>query len=194
MAVVPHGKNAYTRFRPVQCLEKVSLLEAELFTGRTHQIRVHLSHAGFYVLGDPVYGNVESRLLAPRVFLHSYYLELEHPITGERLFFVSPLPEDLDECWHILGAVTLYTLRFVRENEKLMREALRKRQYDESILDQLLALDEQRRKEVTSLQELNTRRNELTSVVSKKKKEGTDASEEIELLKNSRKKFQRRKP
>jgi len=77
----------------------------------------------------------------------------------------------------------LYTLRFVRENEKLMREALRKRQYDESILDQLLALDEQRRKEVTSLQELNTRRNELTSVVSKKKKEGTDASEEIELLK-----------
>jgi len=52
MAVVPHGKNAYTRFRPVQCLEKVSLLEAELFTGRTHQIRVHLSHAGFYVLGD----------------------------------------------------------------------------------------------------------------------------------------------
>jgi len=79
--------------------------------------------------------------------------------------------------------VTLYTLRFVRENEKLMREALRKRQYDESILDQLLALDEQRRKEVTSLQELNTRRNELTSVVSKKKKEGTDASEEIELLK-----------
>jgi len=103
MAVVPHGKNAYTRFRPVQCLEKVSLLEAELFTGRTHQIRVHLSHAGFYVLGDPVYGNVESRLLAPRVFLHSYYLELEHPITGERLFFVSPLPEDLDECWHILG-------------------------------------------------------------------------------------------
>ncbi|HOK24642.1 MAG TPA: serine--tRNA ligase [Coprothermobacter proteolyticus] len=79
--------------------------------------------------------------------------------------------------------MTLYTLRFVRENEKLMREALRKRQYDESILDQLLALDEQRRKEVTSLQELNTRRNELTSVVSKKKKEGTDASQEIELLK-----------
>lgn len=103
MTVVPHGKHAHTRFKPMQCLEKVSLLEAELFTGRTHQIRVHLRHVGLYVLGDPVYGNAESRLLAPRVFLHSYYLELRHPVTGELLRFVSALPEDLDECWHILG-------------------------------------------------------------------------------------------
>jgi len=77
----------------------------------------------------------------------------------------------------------LYTLRFVRDNEELIREALRKRQYDESIVEQLLALDEERRREVTALQELNTKRNELTAVVSKKKKAGIDASEEIQLLK-----------
>jgi len=77
----------------------------------------------------------------------------------------------------------LYTLRFVRDNEELIREALRKRQYDESIVEQLLALDEQRRREVTALQELNTRRNELTAVVSKKKKAGIDAPEEIQMLK-----------
>lgn len=77
----------------------------------------------------------------------------------------------------------MYTLRFVRDNEELIREALRKRQYDESIVEQLLALDEQRRREVTALQELNTRRNELTAVVSKKKKAGIDAPEEIQMLK-----------
>ena len=77
----------------------------------------------------------------------------------------------------------MYTLRFVRDNEELIREALRKRQYDESIVEQLLALDEERRREVTALQELNTKRNELTAVVSKKKKAGIDASEEIQLLK-----------
>jgi len=71
----------------------------------------------------------------------------------------------------------------VRDNEELIREALRKRQYDESIVEQLLALDEERRREVTALQELNTKRNELTAVVSKKKKAGIDASEEIQLLK-----------
>lgn len=77
----------------------------------------------------------------------------------------------------------MYTLRFVRDNEELIRDALRKRQYDESIVEQLLALDEERRREVTALQELNTKRNELTAVVSKKKKAGIDASEEIQLLK-----------
>lgn len=71
----------------------------------------------------------------------------------------------------------------MRDNEKDLREALRKRQSDAFILDQILALDDQRRSEVTALQELNTKRNELTAVVAQKKKNKEDAPNEIALLK-----------
>jgi 23S rRNA pseudouridine955/2504/2580 synthase len=70
-------------------------------TGRTHQIRVHLAHLGFPILGDDKYGDFElNRALAKqglkRMFLHAAKLELEHPATAERLRFSSPLPPELD--------------------------------------------------------------------------------------------------
>lgn len=88
----------------------VSLLRLQLETGRTHQIRVHLSHIGHPVLGDQVYGagfktrtaslTDRSRDLVTRLSrqaLHAEGLAFEHPVTGEKLSFISPLPKDLEE-------------------------------------------------------------------------------------------------
>ena len=71
-----------------------TLLELTLDTGRTHQIRVHMAHIGCPLTGDFLYG-AENRALIPRPALHSWKLELAHPITGERLAFAAPLPADL---------------------------------------------------------------------------------------------------
>ncbi|NPV88602.1 RluA family pseudouridine synthase [Coprothermobacteraceae bacterium] len=103
MAVVPYGKPALTRFLPLAHVGGITLLEAELLTGRTHQIRVHLKYSGLPVLGDQTYGSRTSIPLAPRVFLHSYYLAFEHPITSCKMEFVSCLPEDLMHSWLKLG-------------------------------------------------------------------------------------------
>jgi len=78
----------------------VSLLEAELHTGRTHQIRVHLTHLGFPLAGDDKYGDFAwNRLLAKqglkRMFLHAWRLRLAHPIDGRPLAFEAALPKDL---------------------------------------------------------------------------------------------------
>jgi 23S rRNA pseudouridine955/2504/2580 synthase len=95
------GREAITVFRRMRKLPGHTLLEAELLTGRTHQIRVHLAHLGFPILGDDKYGDFElNRGLAKRglkrMFLHAAELELEHPATAERLRFSSPLPPELD--------------------------------------------------------------------------------------------------
>jgi 23S rRNA pseudouridine955/2504/2580 synthase len=95
------GQEAVTVFRRMRKLPGHTLLEAELMTGRTHQIRVHLAHLGFPILGDDKYGDFElNRALAKqglkRMFLHAAKLELEHPATAERLRFSSPLPPELD--------------------------------------------------------------------------------------------------
>ncbi len=78
----------------------LALLEADLKTGRTHQIRVHLTHLGFPLAGDDKYGDFAwNKLLAKqglkRMFLHSHSLGFTHPVTGETLAFESPLPDDL---------------------------------------------------------------------------------------------------
>jgi len=78
----------------------LALLEAELLTGRTHQIRVHLTHLGFPLAGDDKYGDFAwNKVLAKqglkRMFLHSFSLGFVHPLTGEAMAFESPLPEDL---------------------------------------------------------------------------------------------------
>ena len=74
-----------------------TLLECKLYTGRTHQIRVHMAYISHPCVGDPVYG--QSRLRADlgltRQFLHAYRLALTHPVTEEGLLFIDPLPEDL---------------------------------------------------------------------------------------------------
>jgi 23S rRNA pseudouridine955/2504/2580 synthase len=74
-----------------------SLLDCQLLTGRTHQIRVHLAHAGFPIVGDPKYGDfalnkVLSRMGAKRMFLHAFSIELDHPIEGHRCYFEAPVP------------------------------------------------------------------------------------------------------
>lgn len=80
--------------------EGFSLLEVTIKTGRTHQIRVHLSHAGHPIVGDDKYGDFElnrqlARLGFKRMFLHAWRLQLQHPISGESLNLQSELPADL---------------------------------------------------------------------------------------------------
>lgn len=87
-------RDAVTWFEVRETLGERTLLEARLETGRTHQIRVHLQSIGLPVCGDPVYG-VADDLGLGRQFLHAYALSFDHPFTGERLTFESPLPADL---------------------------------------------------------------------------------------------------
>ena len=99
MAVVPGGKSAKTAFVRVARLDTGDLLRAHLFTGRTHQIRVHLSSIGHPVIGDDTYGGGGGRKLVQlpprRHFLHAAWLIFAHPVTGEQVELRSPLPEDL---------------------------------------------------------------------------------------------------
>jgi 23S rRNA pseudouridine1911/1915/1917 synthase len=109
MAVVEDGRRAVTRARVRERWLRADLLDVALQTGRTHQIRVHLAHVGHPVVGDRVYGarwvrgmgGTErgwARELArrtPRHFLHAAELAFEHPATGARMRFHSPLPADL---------------------------------------------------------------------------------------------------
>lgn len=105
----PHGRAAVTRLRVVERFgEDAALVDCWLETGRTHQIRVHLAHAGHGILGDPVYGGarrLSSRRLGaaaalaaafPRQALHAATLGFTHPATGVWLEFRSPLPPDME--------------------------------------------------------------------------------------------------
>ncbi len=94
------GQTAHTIFRRLESFAEFTLLEAELKTGRTHQIRVHTSHLGFPIAGDNKYGDFElNKALAKqglkRMFLHAAKLSFAHPISGERLLIEAPLPADL---------------------------------------------------------------------------------------------------
>ena len=96
MDVVPHGKPAKTAFKKLlTCAHGVELISAKLFTGRTHQIRVHLNTLGRHILGDDLYGFKTKRDKIPRVNLHAYLLYLIHPITGEKMEFIAPLFDDM---------------------------------------------------------------------------------------------------
>jgi 23S rRNA pseudouridine1911/1915/1917 synthase len=98
MAVTVTGKPARTRYEVVRTYHdpvEVSELVCHLETGRTHQIRVHLGSIGHRVVGDRRYGGDRQSLPLDRPFLHAEHLALDHPVTGERLAFTSPLPEDL---------------------------------------------------------------------------------------------------
>jgi len=98
MAVVAEGaggRASRTRFRVLGVHHGRSLLELQLETGRTHQIRVHLAAVKHPVVGDATYGRPRPPQ-PPRQFLHAAHLEFEHPVTGVWLSFDAPLPEDLD--------------------------------------------------------------------------------------------------
>ncbi len=97
MAVSARGKQARTRYEVLTTYRDpvVTLLECRLETGRTHQIRVHLSAIDHAVVGDRRYGGARARLAVPRPWLHAAALRLDHPVTGEPLAFDSPIPPDL---------------------------------------------------------------------------------------------------
>jgi 23S rRNA pseudouridine955/2504/2580 synthase len=100
VSVHAEGMRALTRVRPLAVSERFSLLEVHLLTGRTHQIRVHLAHAGHPVLGDDKYGDSElNAVLAgegvQRLLLHAGRIAFVHPASGARLALEAPLPADL---------------------------------------------------------------------------------------------------
>jgi 23S rRNA pseudouridine1911/1915/1917 synthase len=90
------GKQADTLYRTLQSMEQASLVEVKLITGRSHQIRAHFSEAGLPLLGDAAYGGPKTinRVDVPRQMLHSRELSFNHPVTGEKMTFNAPLPND----------------------------------------------------------------------------------------------------
>jgi len=104
------GREARTDWKVKLRMDGFTLAEANLHTGRTHQIRVHFSTVGCPVVGDTVYGaprqeRVGLQLMPPleRTFLHSARLSFEHPVSGKLLSFRAPLPPELAEYAHTLG-------------------------------------------------------------------------------------------
>jgi 23S rRNA pseudouridine1911/1915/1917 synthase len=95
MRILSRGKPAVTEFRVLQRYSRTTLLEVRPQTGRTHQIRVHLSAIGHTVVGDGLYGAKR----AGRLMLHAWQLKFSHPISGERLELVAPLPPEF-ACLH----------------------------------------------------------------------------------------------
>lgn len=91
------AREAITHFRAVEPLGPgATLVEARLETGRTHQVRVHLTELGFPLLGDALYGGRAVAARAPRVALHASVLGFEHPVTRRPLRFEAPLADDLE--------------------------------------------------------------------------------------------------
>lgn len=95
MIDLEHGERAVTHYRPVRQGKDWTLIECRLETGRTHQIRVHMSSFGHPLIGDFLYGSREEQM--PRQALHSWKLSFVHPIMGRPMEFVSPLPPDMQK-------------------------------------------------------------------------------------------------
>jgi 23S rRNA pseudouridine1911/1915/1917 synthase len=99
-----HGKEAVTRWKVLRKLNKSTMIEARLGTGRTHQIRVHFAAIGHPLLGDTTYGKITSietgakRVFIPRQMLHAEMLGFTHPISGQIMEFSSPVPDDMKDC------------------------------------------------------------------------------------------------
>jgi 23S rRNA pseudouridine955/2504/2580 synthase len=102
VSVQEGGQTAHTIFHRLKTWPGFALLEAELKTGRTHQIRVHLSYLKHPIAGDDKYGNfpLNKALMAQglkRMFLHAASLSFDHPVSGESLRFEAPLPKELKD-------------------------------------------------------------------------------------------------
>ena len=107
MGVGWSGKTATTHYRIIKKYEHYTHLHVQLETGRTHQIRVHMSHIKHPIIGDPVYGNnksirkgVDSSLRDfilnfNRQALHAFSLELTHPVSKQKMNFIAELPDDI---------------------------------------------------------------------------------------------------
>ena len=94
--VSPLGQSAITHFKVIKEFENYSLVECQLETGRTHQIRVHMSHIFHPLLGDSLYNtNDDVNELINRQALHSYKMEFIHPISKNKLMLEADIPEDI---------------------------------------------------------------------------------------------------
>ncbi|NDG24859.1 MAG: RluA family pseudouridine synthase [Actinobacteria bacterium] len=105
-AVVANGKPSITHYKTLEVFPAVTLLEIELETGRTHQIRVHFSALHHPLVGDQTYGSdpaLAQRLKISRPWLHARKLAFTHPASGERIFFTSEYPEDLTRSLALLS-------------------------------------------------------------------------------------------
>ena len=105
MAVEKDGKEAITNFKVLERYPKdnCTLLEVKIETGRTHQIRVHLSHIGYPVIGDEVYSNGKNKWGIKGQCLHAKKLKFKHPITGKEMEFEAELPDYFKEVLRQLG-------------------------------------------------------------------------------------------
>ncbi|PLX32176.1 MAG: RNA pseudouridine synthase [Clostridiales bacterium] len=97
MAVVEKGKPAITHFEVLRRFRNATLVKCELETGRTHQIRVHMSYIGHPIVGDASYGFKKSRHVFSRQALHAKKLSFYHPIEKRMMTFTCPMPEDMKE-------------------------------------------------------------------------------------------------
>jgi 23S rRNA pseudouridine955/2504/2580 synthase len=96
VSVHEEGRPALTRVKQLKSSNEFSLLEVELLTGRTHQIRVHLAHAGHPIIGDDKYGDFPlNHTLKQRLLLHAARLAFKHPVSGEAVKLDSPLPAEM---------------------------------------------------------------------------------------------------
>lgn len=99
--VMEEGKDATTIVKVLEAFDDYSLLELTIMTGRTHQIRVHLSHIGHPIIGDALYEG-EAPGLIERQALHAYHIEFIHPMTEERLTIEAPYPDDMLKALEII--------------------------------------------------------------------------------------------
>lgn len=97
MAVTKTGKNAITHFKVIKRFHNYTLLEVKIETGRTHQIRVHLSQIGYPIVGDTTYSNGKNEWKIKGQCLHAKSLKFKHPITGKEMFLEAKMPEYFEE-------------------------------------------------------------------------------------------------
>ena len=102
MAVTKDGKEAITHFKVIERFNKYTLLEVKIDTGRTHQIRVHLSQIGYPVVGDEVYSNGKNEFGVHGQLLHAKSLDFKHPITGKPMHLETELPEEFETVLKLL--------------------------------------------------------------------------------------------
>lgn len=121
----PSAKQAITTFTVLERFEAgrfddgFTLIECKLYTGRTHQIRVHMEYVHHPIVGDQTYGTrrVKANHGLERQFLHSYSLKLKHPITGEEMAFLDPLPQDLAD---VLAQLKSYSAGRTEKGEEIL--------------------------------------------------------------------------
>lgn len=104
MAITRNGKNAVTHIKVLERFDKFTLIEINIETGRTHQIRVHMAEIGYPIVGDYIYSNGKNPFEVEGQMLHSQKLEFVHPVTNEKMKLEAKLPKYFEEVLEVLRA------------------------------------------------------------------------------------------